>query len=92
MINCALWVVHRKNPTLQIDAESALKGVVLWVVRSAGRLVPCFRDMVLTCHVLPQIFFRRFSAYVHYPDDDTYEELELKELIKNKHIAISKCW
>ncbi len=38
-----------------------------------------------------QIFFGTLRAYVHYPDDDTYEELDLKELIKDSHIAFSEC-
>eukprot|EP00955_Chlamydomonas_euryale_P041099 351893-Chlamydomonas_euryale.AAC.11 len=42
-------------------------------------------------HIRASLFFRRFAAYVHYPDDDSYEELDLKELIKLKHIAISEC-
>ena len=37
-----------------------------------------------------QIFFKSFSAYVHYPDDDSYEELNLKDLIRDKHVAVSE--
>ncbi|KAG1676391.1 hypothetical protein FOA52_001186 [Chlamydomonas sp. UWO 241] len=37
---------------------------------------------------IEKIFFRKFTAYVHYPDDDTYEEIDLKELILAKHVAI----
>lgn len=50
-----------------------------------GFLCPCV-------HVLlsPQLFFKSFSAYVHYPDDDSYEELDLKELIRDKHVAIGE--
>lgn len=53
------------------------------------------RDIDVTVFALPpvlpwlQIFFKEQKAYVHYPDDDTYEELDLRELLALKHIAIS---
>ncbi len=41
------------------------------------------------CRPPQQIFFKAYSAYVHYPDDDSYEELDLRDLIRDKHVAIS---
>lgn len=55
-----------------------------------GMLRPCPRLPHAHTHARAQVDVKKLLLYVHYAEEDSYEEINAAEVIRDGHIAVSE--